>query len=428
MIKVIKSIFEIQILKTAAALTGGRFFNLAVSIVLLLIQARFIGPEITGVCQSYAIPVGYLWILTMGVPSALARELPYYLGRGERDKALQLAQTTQSFSIAVGGICAGAFLVMSIRALVLGDYLSAAGWGFQIIAGFFVIYSSYVQTLYRTTSEFIKIAKASTISAIASIIAFPLVFWNPYLGIWIRGSAAQLSANIYYFINRPFKLGFGFDLETFKSLAKFGLPLIAIGYIESSLWSSAQMTLIFKMSGARELGLFVFINSILSALLIIPNAVIDILRPRFAAVYGESDGDLRRTLAIAVKPMMLTFLVTVLEVLVCWLIIDDIIGWLLPKYVEAIPALDVALLLLPVMAVKSIKYVFVVSKNMRHNFFSTAPGFTVGSVLLYILLSQGFAFQYIFIPYLTGQLLNLAITLLIIMKSTGKKAIGNESD
>lgn len=410
-----------NMLKSALALTGGRFFNLAVSMSLLLIQARFIGPEITGLCQSFSIPVGYMWILTLGVSSALARELPYYLARGEREKAMSLTQTAQSFSIVMGSLCASAFLFLSIRALILGDYLSAAGWGFQIVAGFTVIYSSYIKTLYRTTTEFVTIAKASTITAVTSIVTFPLIFVNAYLGIWTRGMATSLMSNAFLFIKRPFKLAFGFDFEQLKQLIRFGLPLIAIGYIESSLWTSTQLSLIFKMGGNISLGLFTFTFSILNALLIIPNAVAEILRPRFAAVYGETDGHIGKTLAAAFKPLAAAFIVSVLMAVLAYIIVDDIIILLLPKYIDAIPALGIAFLLIPVMALTCIKYIFVVTKNMRQNLMATAPGFLVGTALLYTLLSREAGFEYVFLPYVIGQLLNFFISLIILMFEAKKE-------
>lgn len=425
MIKAAKSLLEIKMLRTALALTSGRFFYLLVSMTLVLIQARFIGPEITGFCQSFSIPIGYLWILTLGVSSALARELPYYLARGEREKALNLTQTAQSFSIAVGALCASAFLFLSIRSLLKGDYLSAAGWGFQIIGGFFVIYSSYISTLYRTTDEFVTIAKSNTLSAIVNIVTFPLIFWNAYLGIWTRGVAGPIASNIFLFIKRPFQLKWGFDFQHLLQLVKFGLPLIAIGYIESSLWTSTQLTLIFKLGGKTTLGLFTFVASILNALLLIPNTVADILRPKFAAVFGETDGDISKTLAIATKPLALALIVSTVAAILAYLFVDDIIILLLPKYVEAIPALGMACLTIPVMTMRVIKYIFVVCKNMRLNLISTAPGYVAATVILYIFLSQGVSFKYIFFPYLAGQLLNLVISgvILIYMKRDEKYAV-----
>lgn len=423
MAKSLRQLFEVKMFKTAAALTGGRFFNLAVSLVLVFIQSRFIGPDVTGFCQAFYIPVGYLWIFTLGVPSAIARELPYFLARGEREKALSLTQTAQSFSLVLGGLCASAFLILALRALWFGNYLSALGWGFQIINAFFVIYGSYITTTFRTTDEFIKIAKSNTVAALATLVAFPLIFWNPYFGLWTKSAAATLAANTYLYIKRPFKLAFGFNWKQFKPLVRFGLPLIAIGYIEASLWTSTQAAFILKLGGETYLGLFTFVNYILSALLIIPNAVAEILRPKFAAVYGESDGEVRTTLQVAVKPLLAAMAVAISAAFLAWVVVDDLIVWMLPKYVEAIPGIAIALMIVPVMTLHCIKYIFVVVKNMRLNFLATAPGFLVGIAVLYKMLVVGMDFKYIFLPYLIGQSLNFVTTLVILLILSRKERL-----
>lgn len=426
MFAAIKGLFEIKILKSALALTGGRFFYLAVSASLLLIQARFIGPDITGFCQAFAIPLGYLWILTLGVPSALARELPYYLAVGERDRALRYTTTAQSFSIVMGCLCASVFIWLSASSLIRGDYLSAIGWGFQIIASFLLIYGSYIETLYRTTDEFIKIAKSNTIAAISTLVAFPLIFWHPYLGIWTKNISGTVTSTIYLYLKRPFRLGFAIEMETLRQLARFGLPLIAITYIEASLWTSTQLSLIYKIAGSTNLGLFVFVQSILNALLIIPDAVADILRPRFVTVYGESNGNIQQTLKIAIKPLALALIASTLIIIAGWLFLDEIIVWLLPKYVDAIPAIGIALLIVPVMTVHCIKYIFVVCKNLKYNLLSTAPGYLVSTALLYMVLSNNTSIKYFFLPYLIGQLINLVVTVYIIAVPLKKKGLENE--
>jgi len=214
-------------------------------------------------------------------------------------------------------------------------------------------------------------------------------------------------------------------MESLRQLSKFGLPLIAIGYIEASLWTSTQLSLIYKLAGSTYLGLFVFVQSILNALLIIPNAVADIMRPRFVTVYGESKGNIQQTLKIAIKPLALALIASSLIIIVGWMFLDEIIVWLLPKYVDSIPAIGIALLIVPVMTVHCIKYIFVVCKNLKYNLLSTAPGYLVSTALLYLVLSNNIGIKYIFLPYLIGQLINLLVTLYIIAVPLKKKGLEN---
>lgn len=401
-------------MKTSFALTGGRVINMIVSFVLLLIQSRFIGPEITGKVAFFAIPLGYLWILTLGIPSALARELPYYLAKGEKDKALNYAQTAESFSIVMGFLCSIGFGVLAIISLIQGNYFFAMGWAFQIVSAFFSIYNSYILTLYRTTDEFVKIAKGNLVTAITSIIFFPIIFFNSFLGLFMRPFATQITSNIYLHIKRPFKFKFGFDKKAFKILFKFGMPLIIVGYIEANLWTSAQATMVVSFGDDIQLGLYSFINQILLLLLIIPSVVSEMLRPKFSAIYGRTNGSITKTLKSSIKPLSISFAFSLVAVVISWFFIGDIIKWLLPKYVEAIPALEVALLLVPIMTIKTIKYIFVVTKNLKYNILSTLPGFLIGIGFLYYLLYNNVGFKYVFLPYIIGQLVNFFISAIII--------------
>jgi O-antigen/teichoic acid export membrane protein len=417
-------------LKTAFALTGGRLFSMVSTVVLLIIQSRFIGPDTTGKAAYFAIPLGYLWILTLGIPSALARELPYYLATGERDKALKLTQTAQSFTVVISLLCSTAFAILSIKALILGNYFFAIGWAVQVPNSFFQIYTIYLTTTYRTTDEFVTLAKSSTIQAITNIVLFPVLFINPYLLLFSKQISSTITANVYLYVKRPFKLKFGFDFKCFTKLFKFGLPIVIIGYIEGSLWTSAQSSMIVSMGNTTWLGLFTFINNILMALLIIPNAFADILRPKFAATYGQTDGNIRKTLMVAAKPLAFTLLFSVIVIIFSRLFLGDIVRWLLPKYIDAVPALNYSLLLVPVTAVSCIKYIFVVTKNTLHNAISTITGFAVGIGLLYLGLTNGMDFKYIFLPYVIGRFVNVIISafLLLITKRNNHKKVSKAGD
>jgi len=423
----IKRLFDLKLLKTTAALTGGRAFHMMVSIVLMLIQSRYIEPETAGSVAYFFIPLGYLWILSLGIPSALARELPFHLAKGEREQAVRLAKSTMTFSVIVGGLCSLGFVTASVRALVMGRNFNAVGWAVASVGAFFTIYNLYILTTYRTTDEFVTVAKSNTVTAISNLAVFPLIFVNPYLGLFAKQTVTPVVQNIYLHIKRPFKLKFGMDHQDLWRLFKFGFPLIAITYFETGLWTSTQSALIVTYLGTKNLGLYSFINHMLLALLIIPHAVADILRPKFAAVYGQTNGSLRKTLAVAVKPLGLTLLVSLAAILFCRLVIGDIIAWLMPRYIDAIPAFNYALLLVPVNALACIKYIFVVSKSTVYNAVSTISGFLVGIGLLYWGLKRGMEFKYVFVPYVIGRFTNFAMTvILLFIESVRRKKRKNE--
>ena len=238
----------------------------------------------------------------------------------------------------------------------------------------------------------------------------------------MKSISNDISTNTYLYWKRPFKFKFGFDIRIFYDLLQFGMPLIIIGYIEANLWTSAQATMIVRMADTTQLGLYNFINQIMLLLLIIPNVVSEVLRPKFATVYGQTNGSLKKVLKTSIMPLSITFTFSLIAVFLSWLFIGDIVSWLLPKYVDAIPALEIALLLVPVMTIKTIKYMFVVTKSMKYNVLSTLPGFLLGLGMLYFILSNDINFKYIFLPYILGQLLNFFISVFILFFQVRKEA------
>lgn len=414
-----------KLIKTIIALTSGRFLNLLVSFILLLVQSYFIGPDITGKVAYFAIPLGYLWILTLGVPSALARELPYYLGKDDQTKSELYVRTAETFSIIIGISCSTIFLIISLKSLLVGDYFSAIGWGVQVISAFFTIYNTFIITLFRTTDEFVYIAKSNTVAAIARVVIFPLIFINPYFGLYLKSLFIDILTNTYLFFKRPIKIKLGFDIKIFKELILFGLPLIAVGYIEANLWTSIQSTIIARFGTTTQLGLFNFSNQILLVLLIIPNVITEIFRPKLASIYGKSNENLIVTLKSILKPILITFIMSLFVFVLSWLLMDKVILILLSKYKDSINAIKLATLLLPIMTLSSVKYIFVVTKNIKYNLFSTLPGFILGISILFFFQTKKISFDFIFLPYIFGQTTNLLVTSFLIFKLVKKELIIN---
>lgn len=409
-----KKLDDLYIIKFAAALTGGRILNLLISLLLLIIQSRFLGPEVIGFIGKFSIPLGYLWILTLGIPSALARELPYFMAREDKNIAIQYAQTAQSYSLFIGLLCSIGFIIPTIRAIVLGDYLVAMGWSFQIINAFFYMYNSYILTLFRTNDEFIHLAKSKSIASLTSLFVFPLVFINPYFGLFLKSTLSSIVSSLYLHKYRPLKIGVKFDSHIFFELLKFGFPIIVIGYIEANLWNSIQATIIMRYAGITMFGLYTFVLRIMEILFIIPDSFAEIFRPKLSSAFGNYNGDFQRTLSMIFKPLLFTLVFSIGATIISYLLLDDIVEWLFPKYSGSIPIIQSALPLLPIMSIRVIKYMFVVSKDLRNNLISTLPGFIVGLSLLYVLLNNDFGFSYLFLPYLMGQIINLVVTLIIL--------------
>lgn len=403
-----------NIYQTATALISGKVFSTVIAFVIILLQSRYLGPEVIGFVDQFAIPIGYMWILSLGLPSALSRELPYYLEKGEKDKAMKMTQTVESFSVVIGTLCAVAFLVLSIRYLLIKEYLLAFGWGIQIFVAFFTIYASFLLTTFRTADEFIEISKSHFISGISIIFLFPLIFVNPYIGLILKNRVPTFLSYIYLFFKRPFKLKFNFSFKLFKELFKFGFPISIIAYIDSALWLAVQRTIILQFGDVELLGIYGFVYRIITSLLLVAYSLTDIVRPRMAARYARFDKDIGKTIKSVMLPIIASFGLSIVLCVVGMFTGPILIESILPKYIVVIPAINFALMLLPVIALNALKYIFVVTKKLLFNLMSILPGFILAIALQYFFAMSENNVFYLFLPYLLGQVFNFIITVILI--------------
>jgi len=122
-----------QILGSVAALFGGNMTSSLLGAIGGLLVARFLGPEVTGRFRIFTIPLMYITFLHLGTFDGLWRQIPFYMGKGEPEKAEALAAAAGAWNALVSGLVSVAFLVCALLAFTRGDYYGTAGWLTQML-------------------------------------------------------------------------------------------------------------------------------------------------------------------------------------------------------------------------------------------------------------------------------------------------------
>jgi O-antigen/teichoic acid export membrane protein len=91
-----------------------------------LLIAKFVVPELLGTFNGIGIIMGYLPILQLGVMNGLNRELPYYFGKGEYEKAKGFASVSQSWEIILSSISFAVLLFLALFYFFKSNYLFSA--------------------------------------------------------------------------------------------------------------------------------------------------------------------------------------------------------------------------------------------------------------------------------------------------------------
>jgi O-antigen/teichoic acid export membrane protein len=143
------------LLISISSLAGSGLISVALRFFGGIIQGRFVGPETLGYYTKFTILPDYLMFLDLGVFVALARQYPYFIGKGDRELALDYAANALGWAQLLCIIHAVIFLVPCIWAASHGDWLAALGWFAQIIITVPSMYMLYLANTYRNSSEFV---------------------------------------------------------------------------------------------------------------------------------------------------------------------------------------------------------------------------------------------------------------------------------
>ena len=116
------SLLKSSTAKMGAKFTGGNVLVALIGAVSTLIYGKWIGPEVLGEFNKYGILTGYLSIGIIFVDAAFQRHFQYFLGKNEREKALEIAAVAHWWFLALFIFGAIIFTVLAIYNLILNEY------------------------------------------------------------------------------------------------------------------------------------------------------------------------------------------------------------------------------------------------------------------------------------------------------------------
>jgi O-antigen/teichoic acid export membrane protein len=95
--------------------------------------------------------------------------------------------------------------------------------------------------------------------------------------------------------------------------------------------------------GESGLGVYYVVITAVGMIELLPAAVSQVVYPRMAEHYGRT-GTLRAIVRMAVKPILLTAVGMIPVIATAWWLVEPAMRWVLPQYVDAVPAIRWGLL------------------------------------------------------------------------------------
>ncbi|MGD0516148.1 MAG: lipopolysaccharide biosynthesis protein [Thermoguttaceae bacterium] len=352
-----------SVLFLVSSLVGGNFVSMMLRMVGGILQARCVLPAVLGMFNSISLVLGYVPFLQLGILNGLNRELPYFVGKGDRQRVNELAAAAQAWALAVGGIVGIALSGVGCWQLIHGQWQLAAGWFTNAVLAVLLFYNTnYLQMTYRTGHDFARLAISSVIENTVALVLVALVALLNFYGLCLRALLPAFVSVTFLYHWRPVRVGPHLNRRHLKHLLVIGAPIFIVGQIYA-WWTVLNSTLVLAYTGKQGLGLYAMVLVAGGAMELLPAAVGQVIYPRMAEQYGRTGrlGDLVR---MAIKPTLFSVIGVVPLIVVGWWIMEPVVRFILPAYVEAVPAMRWSILLAFVASFAPANSVFPVLRRM----------------------------------------------------------------
>ncbi|NQS97670.1 MAG: oligosaccharide flippase family protein [candidate division Zixibacteria bacterium] len=357
-----------------------------------VLAARFVEPATLGLFNGIGLVNSYAVFLHIGVLSALDRELPYYIGKGEREKAYELASAAQAWALLLGICTSALLLILALTQAVLGRWQLAAGWGTHAIGVFHTFFIMiYLLAIYRTQGEFGKLGAASVVRETTHLIMVVTVWLFGFYGLCIRNLAFVVINSAFLWRWRPLRVRSRWNWKNFRHLLKIGLPIFGVVQLYA-YWEVLNLTLVLKIMGIEGMGLY-SLAAMSGMISMLPQTMSKIIFPRMALQFGSTE-NINDLFRMAVRPIIVLILVIIPIVYIAWMLLPTLVEFILPKYVDGIKAAQWTLLLSIIICMTPINNIFNVVKRQELYAIAIITGIAGYLVSLYLLIGKE--------PYLAG--------------------------
>ncbi len=325
------------LLRVTALFGGGNLLSTFLRLLGGVLTSRFVDPSVLGLFNGIGLVRGYVPFLQGGVSNGLNRDLPYLVGKGDREGANQLAAVAQAWLLLVSGLAVFGLLLVVSWHLYSGNVQLALGWASFAVPVFGVLFGDfYLRVLFATHGRFQRLAFIGVLVAFIGVATVVLVWWLGFLGLCLRGILVSGIMLCLLWKWRPLSVSPAWGWVDFKALISTGIPIFLVGRLYS-WWPVFNSTLVLAYAGTQGLGLYAIANMAGPTVAMLPKALGQVVYPQMSEQYGRT-GSISDLIRLVAVPTAITFGFTLLAVTVAWFAIPPAVALILPKYAEGVDA------------------------------------------------------------------------------------------
>ena len=328
-----------SLLRDFGVLGSGTFVATALQMARSIAVARILGPSSFGVWNSLQLILSFVPYGTLGILSAMNREVPIALGAGRDSDADRVRSATLGAVIAAACLIGPAMLIAGFAGVPI--LAGANGW-LMALAAVLILFSSYGATVFYSSDDFPRAASQlvsqRSVDAAASIgLAFQWQFPGQFLG-FILGHVAAVVYGIRFghLVRRP-----SFGLLAWGSLLRIGFPILMVS-LTMLLYASADRLAILTFLGTEQLGFYSVAYLASSTISLVPATISQLHYPKLALLFGNSArvADLG---TFVEQPAFAAVLLTTWVGMVGYWLSAGLIEFLMPAYLPGLASARIVL-------------------------------------------------------------------------------------
>ena len=324
-----------------AAFATGTLVYQGARLLLSLVAAAVLGPEVFGVWTLFVLVVLYSNFASLGITNGAGREIPYLLGASQPDAARRVEGVTLLATCAFG--LAAALLALVVGPIILGP--ETADLSLVLALSVAVLLQQFYllqQVLLRSRFRFRSAAAQMAVLGGATIlIGLPLLTFG-LIGLAVSQVvvyvvALAMAARLLGGIPRPM-----WDPDIARRLVYVGLPIMLAGLL-FGLLTTIDRWLILIYLDRVQVGYYGIVGITVSGLLLLPGIVSQQYYPRLAFAYGAGRGG-EALLALASRQSLISGGLVCIAALAAAIVATLGIRRFLPEYQEAVVPLLITLI------------------------------------------------------------------------------------
>jgi O-antigen/teichoic acid export membrane protein len=333
---------KIKIIRDFLGYSASAIVSQALGLIAGFWVARLLGPSDFGVWNAVSLVLVYGAYLELGALSAMGRDLPFYHGQRDVEKAIALEGAARRVTI-FGALVAALFV---IAFSFLPTHSLKMALGLQAMAVVLILQQVYTyhRVVLRSHNYFKELSQQQVLLAIVS--SGLAILFTVYFGLEGRLVAAilALAVIVLYAVRRnPWRPVPNFNLSTAWSLIRVGLPILISGFI-LSLLSTIDRLMVITFLGEKQLGYFGLALLLTSVVSLIPAMASQVLYPRITHQYGSSGNNVEALRSFVLTPPVI--LSASLPVLIgsLYLSLPLVIAVFLPAYIPGVTAARIVII------------------------------------------------------------------------------------